>query len=117
MEHTRSRHLLIECLEHGAAFHNADLSAAERRIIETYFKRGEIRAIVATTTLAMGMNLPAKNVFIEPDRWKYDDRFGTPWISSISQAEYENMAGRAGRLTLERDFGRAILVAATAYER
>ncbi len=117
MEHTRSEQLLIECLEHGAAFHNADLSAAERRIIESYFRRGEIKVIVATTTLAMGMNLPAKNVFIEPDRWKYDDRFGTPWISSISQAEYENMAGRAGRLTLERDFGRAILVAETAYER
>ena len=117
MEHTRSRQLLAECLDHGAAFHNADLSAAERRIIERYFKRGEIKVIVATTTLAMGMNLPAKNVFIEPDRWKYDDRFGTPWISSISQAEYENMAGRAGRLTLEREFGRAILVAATAYER
>jgi len=117
MEYTRSRQLLVECLEHGAAFHNADLSVAERRIIERYFKRGEIKVIVATTTLAMGMNLPAKNVFIEPDRWKYDDRFGTPWISSISQAEYENMSGRAGRLTLERDFGRAILVAATAYER
>ena len=116
-EPTRSKQLLIECLDRGVAFHNADLSASERRAIEKYFKQGEIKVIVATTTLAMGMNLPAKNVFIEPDRWKYDDRFGTPWISSISQAEYENMAGRAGRLTLERDFGRAILVAATPYER
>jgi len=117
MEPTRSRQLLMECLEHGVAFHNADLSAAERRAIESSFKQGEIKVIVATTTLAMGMNLPAKNVLIEPDRWKYDDRFGTPWISSISQAEYENMAGRAGRLTLEPEFGRAILVAATPYER
>jgi len=117
MEHTQSKQLLIECLEHGVAFHNADLSALERRVVERHFKRGEIKVIVATTTLAMGMNLPAKNVFIEPDRWKYDDRFGTPWISSISQAEYENMAGRAGRLALEEEFGRAILVAGTAYER
>ncbi len=117
MEHTQSKRLLIECLEHGVAFHNADLSALERRIVERYFKRGEIKVIVATSTLAMGMNLPAKNVFIEPDRWKYDDRFGTPWITSITQAEYENMAGRAGRLALEEEFGRAILVAATAYER
>jgi helicase len=117
MEHTQSKQLLIECLEHGVAFHNADLSALERRVVERYFKRGEITVIVATSTLAMGMNLPAKNVFIEPDRWKYDDRFGTPWISSISQAEYENMAGRAGRLALEEEFGRAILVAGTAYER
>jgi helicase len=117
MEPTRSQRLLVECLERGVAFHNADLSAAERRAVEKYFKLGEIRVIVATSTLAMGMNLPAKNVFIEADRWKYDDRFGTPWISSISQAEYENMAGRAGRLALEPDFGRAILVAATPYER
>ena len=117
MEPTRSKQLLVECLEHGAGFHNADLSAAERRAIEKYFKLGEIGVIVATSTLAMGMNLPARNVFIEADRWKCDDRFGTPWIGSISQAEYENMAGRAGRLALERDFGRAILVAATPYER
>jgi len=117
MESTRSKRLLVECLDHGVAFHNADLSAAERRAVEKYFKLGEIRVIIATSTLAMGMNLPAKNVFIEADRWKYDDRFGTPWISSISQAEYENMAGRAGRLALERSFGRAILVAATPYDR
>jgi len=117
MEPTQSKQLLIECMEHGVAFHNADLSALERRVVERYFKRGEIKVIVATTTLAMGMNLPAKNVFIEPDRWKYDDRFGAPWVGSISQAEYENMAGRAGRLALEEEFGRAILVAGTAYER
>ena len=61
LEETRSRDELLYLLEKGMAYHNADLSWEERNLIETYFKKGEIKLICATTTLAMGINLPFKN--------------------------------------------------------
>ncbi len=116
LEPTRSRDGLIETLNSGVAFHNADLSTAERRIVEQGFRAGEILVVVSTSTLSVGMNLPARNVFIAPDKWRYDDRFGMPWKTPILQAEYENMAGRAGRYGAGHEFGRAILIAATPFD-
>ncbi len=54
------------CLERGVAFHISDLAAEERRIIEEEFRRPEsqIRVVVATTTLAQGVNLPAETVIM-----------------------------------------------------
>jgi replicative superfamily II helicase len=46
------------------AFHNADLSRTQRAQIESYFKSGKIRYLIATSTLAYGMNLPARRVAI-----------------------------------------------------
>ena len=57
LEETNSRDALLEVLEGGIAFHNADLSAEERSIVEKYFRQGEIRILTSTTTLAMGVNL------------------------------------------------------------
>lgn len=99
LEPTHSRDRLIETLNHGIAFHNADLAREERRIIEQAFRNGEIMVMVSTSTLAMGMNTPAQNVFIATDKWQYDNRFGMPWKTPILRAEYENMGGRAGRLS------------------
>jgi replicative superfamily II helicase len=64
----------------------------ERRIVEEEFRRTDsgLRVIVATTTLAMGVNTPASTVVIvgleHPD--------GSPY----AVAEYKNLVGRAGRL-------------------
>lgn len=80
---------LKECLESGTAFHNADLSREERIAVEAAFISGEIKVIVATTTLAMGVNTPASSVIVvgleHPD-------------GPYSIAEYKNLVGRAGRL-------------------
>jgi len=115
LEDSRGKDLLSQLLEHGVAYHNADLDRDQRDIVERLFRQGEIKVICATTTLAMGLNLPARNVFIDPERWE-QDRSGNWGTVSISQAEYENISGRAGRLGLESQFGRAIIVADSKFQ-
>ncbi|WP_205647933.1 DEAD/DEAH box helicase [Actinomadura rubteroloni] len=82
--------LLRGCLAGGVAFHVSDLNEEERRLLERSFKEAgsEIRVVVATTTLAQGVNLPADAVVIcELDH---------P-TAKYAVSEYKNMAGRAGR--------------------
>lgn len=116
LEDSQGKDLLTELLSRGVAYHNADLDWEQREIIERWFRQGEIKVVCATSTLAVGINLPARNVFIDPERWDRD-RSGR-WVTiPISQAEYENTSGRAGRLGLEETFGRAVIVARSEFER
>ncbi|MEA3364247.1 MAG: DEAD/DEAH box helicase [Candidatus Hydrogenedentes bacterium] len=116
LESTHSRDKLLEILANGVAFHNADLSPEERRIVEEGFRRGEIKAMVSTSTLAIGLNLPAQNVFMTSEKWQYDTRFSMPWKTPILRSEYENMGGRAGRYGSGKAFGRSILIAPTPFD-
>jgi len=116
LEPTRSRDGLMRTLGSGVAFHNADLSPEERRLVEQGFRAGAIRVLVSTSTLAIGMNLPARNVFMAPEKWRYDERFGMPWKTPILCSEYENMGGRAGRYGVGHPFGRAILIGSTQFD-
>jgi replicative superfamily II helicase len=94
-EQHRASEMLVEVARHGVAFHFADLNQNERELVEAAFRSGELRVIVATTTLAMGVNLPADVVLIvDHSFWQGFDRPLLP----LSIAEYRNMAGRAGRL-------------------
>lgn len=116
LEDSEGKDLLAQLLEHGVAYHNADLDWDQRDVIERGFRKNEIMVVCATTTLAVGINLPAKNVFIDPHRWEHD-RTGR-WVTiPISQAEYENTSGRAGRLGLEESFGRAVIVAPSEFDK
>jgi len=83
---------LRQALQGGVGFHNADLSAAERTALETSFRdsASDLKVIVATTTLAMGINTPAEAVVIVG--------LTHPGPAPYSVAEYKNMIGRAGRL-------------------
>lgn len=99
---------LRQCLRGGVAFHIADLDRDERRVIEEAFRAPDspIRVIVATTTLAQGVNLPAETVIIP----EVNRKTGAKTFQPYRVAEYKNMVGRAGRLGLvER--GRAIVLA------
>lgn len=116
LENTHSRDKLLETLANGIAFHNADLSPEERRIVEDGFRQGEIKAMVSTSTLAIGLNLPAQNVFMTSEKWQYDTRFSMPWKTPILRSEYENMGGRAGRYGSGNAFGRSILIAPTPFD-
>jgi helicase len=114
LEETRSRDELLYLLEKGIAYHNADLSWEERNLIETYLKKGEIKLICATTTLAMGINLPFKNVILSIDKYSSDDGdYRNSYRTSLTMTEVENMGGRAGRLNQQEkdNFGRAIFLA------
>lgn len=76
----------------GVAFHNADLTRDERQILEEEFRSKDValRVLVATTTLAMGVNTPASAVVIVG--------LNHPFSGPYTVAEYKNMVGRAGRL-------------------
>lgn len=115
LENTTLKGRLIECLQGGIAFHNADLTFDERRIVEHFYLQGEIRVIFSTTTLSMGVNLPARTVFIETQKYQLGEYSGKTVMQPITLSEYENMSGRAGRFGLEKDFGRSILIAANKF--
>ena len=97
---------LFYCLEKGVAFHNAGLSSVQRRAVETSFKKRIIKCIVATPTLAAGVNIPAQRVIIR-DLWRYDMNFG---MNQIPILEYKQQAGRAGRPRYDK-FGEAVTIA------
>ncbi|MFE3400326.1 DEAD/DEAH box helicase [Streptomyces anulatus] len=102
----RTADLLRTCLEGGVAFHIADLTTEERQLLEESFRspESEVRVLVATTTLAQGVNLPADAVVISDLEHPGD---GRPY----SVSEYKNMAGRAGRTGRREWPGRAVILA------
>ena len=97
---------LFSCIKKGAAFHNAGLSSVQRKVVEQGFKDRLIKCIVATPTLAAGINIPAQRVIIR-DLWRYDSNFG---MRPIPILEYKQQAGRAGRPRYDKH-GEAITIA------
>jgi helicase len=100
---------LAFCVKNGTAFHHAGLASAQRKLVENNFKKGIIKVISATPTLAMGINLPAFRAIIK-DLKRYGGRWGMEYIPTL---EYHQMAGRAGRPDFNDTFGEAICIAAT----
>lgn len=91
-EHIHPEYHLIAMVEKGVAFHYGQMPALLRDAIETAFRNGSIRFLVCTTTLFQGINLPARNVFLDtPARGKGDKNILDP-------ALLWNFAGRAGRM-------------------
>lgn len=93
-----STQTLQRTLGGGVAFHNTDLDRDERRVVEEEFRdpASTVRVVVATPTLAMGINTPAAAVAIVG--LTHPGRTPTPY----TVAEYKNMVGRAGRLGLTK---------------
>ncbi len=85
------RELLSKLFLRGVSFHHAGLSPEARKIIEKGFREKILRIVVATPTLAAGVNLPARRVII------YTHRYEKGYYEPISILEYKQMAGRAGR--------------------
>lgn len=117
LEPTRARDALLHAFQHGIGFHYSDLLPEERHIVEEAFRNGELRVLVATSTLAKGLNLPVQNVFISHEKWYYADRQGKGGNIPLSLSEYENMAGRAGRYGYTDKPARAILIANNEEEK
>ncbi|SLM40041.1 dna-directed dna polymerase [Lasallia pustulata] len=72
----------------GVAFHHAGLTTEERDIVAEAYDRGTIKVIVATCSLAAGINLPARRVILQGARMGRD---------LIGPAMLRQMRGRAGR--------------------
>jgi helicase len=103
------------CLQKGIAFHNADLTYEERSIVEHSYLNKEIKLVFATSTLSMGINLPARTVFIETLKYESGEFTDKGVMVPLSWNEYENMSGRAGRFGLEKEFGRSVLLAGNQF--
>jgi helicase len=97
---------LALCVAKGSAFHHAGLSRDERRVVEDGFRKGLIKCISSTPTLAAGLNLPARRVIIR-DYLRFAAGEG---MQPIPASEYHQMAGRAGRPRLD-PYGEAVLIA------
>jgi helicase len=97
---------LARCIKSGVTFHHAGLLGKQKRMIEENFKKGLIKSIVATPTLAYGINLPAFRVIMR-DVKRYYQGIGATYIPVM---EYKQMTGRAGRPQFD-DFGESILLA------
>lgn len=98
---------LRAALRGGTAFHNGDLTRDERIAVEHGFRAidGGIKVLVATSTVAAGVNTPASTVIIVET-----DFPGANGPSPYTVATFKNMAGRAGRLGYESE-GKAIAIA------
>ncbi|MEW6417062.1 MAG: DEAD/DEAH box helicase [Nitrospirota bacterium] len=105
-EPTRICKKLAECVNEGTAFHHAGINYSQRKFIEDAFRANRIKLIGATTTLAMGLNLPSRRVIIR-DWWRYESGRG---IKPIPTIEIKQMAGRAGRPGFD-NYGEAVLIA------
>lgn len=90
-QHVHKQYSLARFVRRGVAFHYGNMPSLLREGIETSFRDGEIDYLCCTTTLFQGVNLPARNVFIDtPTRGNQ----GEP----LDEAALWNFAGRAGRL-------------------
>lgn len=81
-----------ETLVHGVGYHHGGLFPENRRLIETLFRSGQLPILVTTSTLAMGVNLPAHLVIIKST--KYYSQGG---YEDYSETTLLQMIGRAGR--------------------
>lgn len=89
---------ITKLLKNGIAIHHADLPDVLRRAIEIDFRERQFQTIIATSTLAQGVNLPIRTVIIHSCR-RYVDDESIP----ISISDYWNIAGRAGRAGQETE--------------
>ncbi|MEF8779123.1 MAG: DEAD/DEAH box helicase [Haloferacaceae archaeon] len=77
----------------GVAFHHAGLSKDDRDRIERWFREGHVELLFSTSTLAWGVNLPARCVVIRDTKY-HDPLEGE---TDISPLDVLQMIGRAGR--------------------
>jgi len=94
-------------LHNGIAYHHAGLGFQGRRLIEHLFNEGKVRVVCATTTLAAGMDLPARTVILSSIKSPADHR------RLLSANTVHQMLGRAGRPTHDKIGFGIIIVGST----
>lgn len=83
---------LRQCLSRGVGFHHAALSLPDRRTVEDLFTQQVLKVVCATSTLAIGVNLPARLVIV-----KGTAGFKGGAREDLPLSEVQQMVGRAGR--------------------
>jgi ATP-dependent RNA helicase HelY len=94
----------LEGLRRGIAAHHAGMLPAFKEIVEELFAAGLVRAVFATETLALGINMPARTVVIEKlDKWNGETH------ANLTAGEYTQLTGRAGRRGIDVE-GHAVVL-------
>lgn len=93
----------LTALERGIAAHHAGLLPSFKGAVEDLFQRGLVKAVFATETLALGINMPARTVVLEK-LIKYNGEAHVP----ITPGEYTQLTGRAGRRGIDIE-GNAVI--------
>ncbi len=93
-----------EALERGIAAHHAGMLPAFKETVEELFVRGLVRAVFATETLALGINMPARTVVLER-LVKYNGESH----AELTPGEYTQLTGRAGRRGIDVE-GHAVVI-------
>ena len=94
----------VEGLTRGFAAHHAGMLPTFREIVEELFTAGRIRAVFATETLALGINMPARTVVLERLV-----KFNGETHADVTPAEYTQLTGRAGRRGIDVE-GHAVVL-------
>ena len=89
-----SNKTLSSMVKYGIGFHNAGLSLNDRQLVEEGFKTSLIRIVCTTSTLAQGVNLPARLVIIKSTNCYRGPKIG---YTEYNKMEIDQMVGRAGR--------------------
>jgi ATP-dependent RNA helicase HelY len=91
-------------LRRGVAAHHAGLIPMFKETVEDLFVRGLVRAVFATETLALGINMPARTVVLERL-----GKFNGEAHVDITPGEYTQLTGRAGRRGIDVE-GHAVVL-------
>ncbi|TQJ32245.1 RNA helicase [Microbacterium sp. SLBN-146] len=93
----------LDNLERGVAAHHAGLLPAFKEVVEELFQRKLVKAVFATETLALGINMPARTVVLEKL-----EKFNGEARVAITSGEYTQLTGRAGRRGIDVE-GHAVI--------
>jgi ATP-dependent RNA helicase HelY len=94
----------LAALQRGIAAHHAGMLPTFKEVVEDLFTAGLIRAVFATETLALGVNMPARTVVIERlDKWNGENH------ADLTPGEYTQLTGRAGRRGIDVE-GHAVVL-------
>ncbi len=93
-----------EGLTRGVAAHHAGMLPTFKEVVEELFVRGLVRAVFATETLALGINMPARSVVLEKlVKWNGETH------ADVTPGEYTQLTGRAGRRGIDVE-GHAVVI-------
>src|SRR4051794_27113900 len=94
----------LEGLQRGIAAHHAGVLPTVKEIVGELFVDGLVKAVFATETLALGINMPARSVVLEKlTKWNGDTH------ADVTPGEYTQLTGRAGRRGIDVE-GHAVVL-------